>query len=215
MLPSAATPSAPRPSERLTSQEELLQAISAGQPILVPTDTVYGIAADPTNPEAVGAVFAMKGRPDSKPLPVLGQDAGSLAAVAEFDDRAAALAAEFWPGPLTLVLRRATGFDHDLGGSEADTVAVRVPSSEPLRKLLERSGPLAVTSANRSGEQPASTLDEASAVFGEDVPFLEGGDAAGEPSTVLSLTGAPEMLRAGAIELAAIEDCLKDSGLGR
>ena len=199
----------------MTSREELLQAISAGRPILVPTDTVYGIAADPANPDAVGAVFAMKGRPDSKPLPVLGQGAGSLAAVAEFDNRAAALAAEFWPGPLTLVLRRAAGFDHDLGGSEADTVAVRVPRSEPLRKLLETSGPLAVTSANRSGERPASTLDEARSVFGADVPFLAGGDAAGEPSTVLSLIGAPEVLRAGAIDLGAIEDCLKNAGLGR
>lgn len=197
----------------MSSGEELLQAIRAGHPVIVPTDTVYGIAADPANPFAVRAVFAMKGRPDSKPLPILGRDADSLRPVADFDDRALALAARFWPGPLTLVLPRSAVFNHDLGGSEKDSVAVRVPLSEPLRRLLEASGPLAVTSANRSGEQPASSLVEARSIFGENVPFLGGGDAMGKPSTVLSLLGAPEVLRAGAISLAAIEECLEDAGL--
>lgn len=197
----------------MSSEEELLRAISDGCPVIVPTDTVYGIAADPASPDAVRALFAMKGRPDSKPLPILGRDADSLRRVADLDDRAVALAARFWPGPLTLVLPRAEAFDHDLGGSEKNSVAVRVPHSEPLRRLLEYSGPLAVTSANRSGEQPASSLAEARSIFGQSVPFLGGGDAMGEPSTVLSLLGAPEILRAGAVDLAAIEDCLKNAGL--
>lgn len=197
----------------MSSEEELLQAIRGGRPVIVPTDTVYGIGVDPANPDAVRAVFAMKGRPDSKPLPILGRDADSLRPVADFDDRAVALAARFWPGPLTLVLPRSEAFDHDLGGSEKDSVAVRVPRSEPLRRLLGSAGPLAVTSANRSGERPASSLAEARSIFGESVPSLDGGDAMGEPSTVLSLLGAPEILRAGAVDLAAIEDCLKNAGL--
>ena len=198
----------------MTSQSELAEVVRSGRPILVPTDTVYGIAADPSNPEAVAEIFRLKGRPPEKALPVLASGIEALGSVALLDDRARAVAGCFWPGALTLVLPRAIAFDHDLGGDDDSTVAVRVPRSEPLRRLLELTGPLAVTSANRSGEDPATTLEEALSVFGDDTPALAAGETTtGEPSTVLSLLGAPEILRAGAITLAAVEECLRSAGL--
>lgn len=194
----------------MTSQSELVEVVRSGQPILVPTDTVYGIAADPANPHAVAELFQLKGRPPEKALPVLGSDVAALEKVAVFNEPARALARLFWPGALTLVLPRAEGFDHDLGGGDDGSIAVRVPNSTPLRALLDRTGPLAVTSANRSGEEPAATLEEALLVFGSTTPALDGGEAAaGEPSTVLSLLGAPEILRQGAISLSAIQECLR------
>ena len=193
------------------STAELVAALRSGAPILVPTDTVYGIAADPAVPGAVARVFALKGRPEHSPLPVLGADLHALEHVARFDDRSLALASAFWPGPLTMVLRRAEGFTFDLGGRETGTVAVRVPRSEPLRELLALTGPLAVTSANPSGEAPAGSAEEASAMF-EELLVLEGEDGAGEASTVVSLTGAPEILRAGSVSLADIENRLRNLG---
>jgi L-threonylcarbamoyladenylate synthase len=193
------------------SLERLVAVLRSGAPILVPTDTVYGIAADPAVPGSVAKVFALKGRPEHSPLPVLGADLRALERVARFDDRSLALASAFWPGPLTMVLRRAESFTFDLGGDASDTVAVRVPRSQPLRELLTLTGPLAVTSANPSGEVPAGSAEEASAMFGE-LLILRGEDAAGEASTVVSLIGAPEILRAGAVSLADIEDRLPNLG---
>lgn len=167
---------------------------------MVPTDTVYGLACLPELPAAVATIFELKGRPDDKPLPVLARDARALEPIAEFDTQAAALAQRFWPGPLTLVLRRAAGFDHDLGGNDTATVAVRVPENEVALALLEAAGPLAVTSANLSGASPATTADEARAIFGDRVPvYLDGGPSRGLPSTVVSLVGGPRVLREGAL----------------
>lgn len=157
----------------------------------------------------------MKGRPEEKALPLLAGSIEALKDVAEFDDRARELARRFWPGPLTLVLQRAGGFTSHLGGAADGSIAVRVPRSEALRELLELTGPLAVTSANRSGDQPAATLAEALSVFGEDTPALAAGSDTprGEASTVLSLLGAPEVLREGALPFGEIQDCLRAAGL--
>jgi tRNA threonylcarbamoyl adenosine modification protein (Sua5/YciO/YrdC/YwlC family) len=169
--------------------------------IVMPTDTVYGIAAKPEHPEAIALVFALKGRPEDKPLPVLGASLRDLTAVAEFDERAFRLAARWWPGPLTLVLPRATGFEHDLGGGPEVPIAVRIPAHALAREVLERSGPLAVTSANRSGEDAAADIASARAEFGEEIPvYLDGGVAHGRASTVFNLVGEPRVLRPGAIE---------------
>jgi tRNA threonylcarbamoyl adenosine modification protein (Sua5/YciO/YrdC/YwlC family) len=179
---------------------ELAQALEQGQVVGVPTDTVYGLAARPDRPDAIRRIFELKGRPLDRPLPVLGADRRSLGSVALFNAVADELARRFWPGPLTLVLTRAPGFDHDLGGGAQDTVAVRVPAHPQTRWLLAAAGPLAVTSANRSGEPPEVTAEGTQRLF--DVPVIDGGKAAGEPSTIVDLTGEPRVLRIGALDPA-------------
>ncbi len=177
---------------------EAEEALRAGRLVVIPTDTVYGVAALPGVPGAVEALFAAKGRPEDKAIPVLGASAADLEAVARFDDAAQRIAARFWPGPLTLVLPRAEAFMVDLGGRDGDTVAVRVPSHDVALELLGRCGPLAVTSANRSGQPEASTVDGARAVLGDAVSiYLDGGECAGVPSTVASLVGGLNVLRPG------------------
>ena len=167
---------------------------------MLPTDTVYGIAVMPAVPGAVPALFRAKGRPESNPLPVLAASAEALAGVVDLGQTASELARRYWPGPLTLVLRRAEGWRCDLGGDDPESVAVRVPACEIARELLTRSGPLAVSSANRSGGAPATSVAEAREALGNAVEvYLDGGMRSGAPSTVLSLIGPPVVLRQGAI----------------
>jgi L-threonylcarbamoyladenylate synthase len=183
------------------SIEQALAALDNGEVVVVPTDTVYGLAARLDRPQALASIFDMKGRPPDKPLPVLAAGAGDLEAVAIFDDAARRLAAAYWPGPLTLVLPRNPGFTADIGGARDDpTVGVRVPDEVTARELLTHSGPLAVTSANVSGSSPAASVEEAKAAFGDRVrAYLDGGAAGGTPSTVVSMVGEPAVLREGAI----------------
>ncbi|CAN5621879.1 hypothetical protein BH24ACT26_BH24ACT26_16040 [soil metagenome] len=183
-----------------TALEAALEALDEGSPIVVPTDTVYGLAARPSLARAIEAVFRVKGRPPDKPLPLLAARLDDLLDVVTVDARARMAAARFWPGPLTLVLPRAAGFPFDLGGGRAASIAVRVPSCPVALALLRRSGPLAVTSANRSGQAPATTVQEARAALEALVEvFLDGGRLAGRPSTILSLVDAPIVLREGAL----------------
>lgn len=189
----------------MTSLDEALDALAAGEPIVLPTDTVYGVGALPDHPQAVAAIFEAKGRPEDKALPVLGADLEALQEVALFGDDALLLARRLWPGPLTLVLPRAPGFAHDLGGTTSSTIAVRVPASRLTLDLLSRSGPLAVTSANRSGEPPAATVEEARKALGHRIRlYLDGGAVGGAPSTVVSLVGEPAILREGASSASEI-----------
>ena len=189
---------------------DAIQALEQGLLVVIPTDTVYGIAARPDLPAAVAAIFGAKGRPTDKALPVLGSDFRALSAVARLDARAAKLAEKFWPGPLTIVVPRAEGFDHDLGGVQDGTVAVRVPASEMARALLTATGPLAVTSANLTGAPPAATVEEAHDALGDRVAvYLDEGPAGGDPSTVVSLTSEqPEVLREGAAPTDEVLGCL-------
>ena len=179
--------------------EEIAATLIAGRVAVLPTETVYGIAAALDRPDAVRRIFELKGRPESKPLPVLGSTVSSLRSVATFDDAAEQLAERYWPGPLTLVLRRAPGFDVDLGGDERSTVAVRVPDRPVTLKVLRITGPLAVTSANLSGSAPATNATEARGAFEVSIPVLDDGPAEGVVSTVLSLVGDRAVLREGAI----------------
>lgn len=177
-----------------------IAALDRGKAIVIPTDTVYGLAARPENAAAVRSVFEIKRRADDQPLPVLGADSNDLARVVVMDERAVALGRDFWPGSLTLVLARAEGFPYDLGDDGIGTVAVRVPDHPIALELLARTGPLAVTSANRSGAPPAITIEEARAALGDEVGvFLDGGRVGGAPSTVLDLSGEPRILREGAV----------------
>ncbi len=177
---------------------EAAAAIGAGAVAVIPTDTVYGLAA---RAEVAAAIFALKNRPREKALPVLGATVAQLEPVAEIDGVARALAETEWPGPLTLVLRRREGFTADLGGADPTTVAVRIPAHPVALELLEHTGPLAVTSANVSGRPPATTHEEACALVPEAV-CLDGGTCDGVPSTVLRLVDEPEVLREGALAAA-------------
>lgn len=185
---------------QLSPNEEVVRVLQQGGVIVMPTDTVYGLAARPDVPGAVAAIFAIKERPRDKALPVLAADVDALRDVAEVDERARHLAEVFWPGPLTLVLPRAASFTCDLGGTSAATVAVRVPALDVALDLLGRTGPLAVTSANRSGAPAAVTVDEARAALGREVDiFIDGGRVGGAPSTVLDIVDGPRVLREGAL----------------
>lgn len=193
----------------VTELSHSLKALAAGLPIVVPTDTVYGLAARFDLEGAVRTLFDVKGRPDDKPLPVLGADRAQLGPLAVFSREAERLAERFWPGPLTLVLRRRSTFIYDLGGGVSDTVALRVPSNETLLELLRYTGPLAVTSANLSGEPPCATVAEAREVLGEKVAvYVDGGELRGSPSTVVSLVNGIEVLRAGKVSEEEIRSVL-------
>jgi L-threonylcarbamoyladenylate synthase len=184
----------------LTALRRASDALRAGRLVVIPTDTVYGVAALPTVPGAVSAIFAAKARKPDKPLPVLAAGPGDLEGIVVMDDRARRLADRYWPGPLTLVLPRARSFEHSLG-AERDTVAVRVPARADALRLLADTGPLAVTSANRSGAPAALTVQDAREALGDSVhTYLDGGPLRGAPSTILSLAGSPRVLRVGALE---------------
>jgi len=181
-------------------------ALADGAVVAVPTDTVYGLAVDPAQPEAVARLFALKGRPDDVPLPVLVAGPEQVDQVAgTLGPAAAALASRFWPGPLTLVVPRRPGFTADLGGPPAarQSVGVRWPGHPVMVALCEILGPLAVTSANLHGAPPATTAAEVGAAFaGSDQPelVLDGGRCAGTPSTVVECRGpASRCLREGAL----------------
>jgi tRNA threonylcarbamoyl adenosine modification protein (Sua5/YciO/YrdC/YwlC family) len=181
-------------------------ALADGAVVAVPTDTVYGLAVDPAQPDAVARLFALKGRPDDVPLPVLVAGPEQVALVAaDLEPAAAELAARFWPGPLTLVVPRRRGFTVDLGGPPAamQTIGVRWPDHPVVVALCELLGPLAVTSANLHGAPPASTADGVATVFAgseQPVVVLDGGRCAGTPSTVVECRGpASRCLREGAL----------------
>ncbi|MDQ4124186.1 MAG: L-threonylcarbamoyladenylate synthase [Actinomycetota bacterium] len=177
--------------------DEAVAAIERGAMVVIPTDTVYGIGA---RPDAAAAIFDVKRRPREKALPVLGSDVVQLGGIAELDDSARALAETYWPGPLTIVVRRKEQFTADLGSNDPTTVAIRVPAHPVAQELLQRTGPLAVTSANVSGEPPAATYEEACALAPELV-CLDGGTCDGVPSTVLTLVGEARVLRQGGLDL--------------
>ena len=186
------------------------RVLDSGSPAVVPTDTVYGLAAA-LRDGAVSRVFTLKGRPDDKALPVLAAERSDLEAVAYLDPRAGELAETFWPGPLTIVCRRAPSFQLDLGGSGDGTIAVRIPAWDLLLDILRVTGPLAVTSANLSGQAPATTVERAREIFGEAVgAYVDGGVCDGAPSTVISTVGAPVVLREGALRGADLIQMLTE-----
>jgi tRNA threonylcarbamoyl adenosine modification protein (Sua5/YciO/YrdC/YwlC family) len=179
-----------------------LDALARGLIIGLPTDTVYGIAADPSIREAVESLFAAKGRPGVKPIPILAAGMDDVQRVALLDEDTAQLLAPYWPGGLTAVLPRAPGVPDWIGDPVLDTVGVRVPDHPAALAILEKAGPLAVTSANRSGQPPAVDAASARAALGDRVAVYVAGEGAGsEPSTVVDLVGdAPRVLRRGAVE---------------
>jgi L-threonylcarbamoyladenylate synthase len=187
------------------------EVIARGGVIVLPTDTVYGVGCDPFNNSAVEALFAVKRRGRDLPLPVLVHGwRQAIALVEDFTEQARTLVAAWWPGPLTIVLREAAGIGWDLGNSRG-TVAVRMPKQSFALALIRRTGPLAVTSANRSGEPTPGTVAGIVEQLGDEVDlFFDAGPADGGPaSTIVDLTGPqPRLLRAGAIPAEEIERTL-------
>ena len=188
------------------------RALRAGQVVAIPTDTVYGLAAALDRPEAIERLYAIKGRPDEKAIPVLISDPEHLRRLSpRFSSIAARLARAFWPGALTLVLPALPDLPRGVMDMTSDglrTVAVRLPDNAMARAIIAATGgALAVTSANRSGETPAVEASEVPELgFSHPVLVIDGGRApGGVPSTIVRVTGEqPEVLREGAISASAI-----------
>ncbi len=189
------------------SLDEAVHAIGRGQLVVLPTDTVYGIAADAFDPRAVQALLDAKGRGRQMPPPVLIPDVRTLDGLAiDVPDGVRALADAFWPGGLTVIVRAQPSLAWDLGETHG-TVALRVPDHRVALALLRRTGPLAVSSANRTGRPAATTAQEAYRQLGAHVPvLLDGGEApGGVASTIVDATGdVLRVVRLGAIDLAAL-----------
>jgi L-threonylcarbamoyladenylate synthase len=184
-------------------------ALNAGGLVILPTETVYGLAADAANPRAVAAVYEAKGRPSFNPLIAHVADVATARRIARFDPRAEGLAAAFWPGPLTLVLPVADeAAICDLARAGLDTVAVRAPAHPLARALLAAfGGPVVAPSANRSGRPSPTTFADAVEETGPSAAAaLDGGLCAiGLESTVVALLDRPRLLRPGAVTRAQIE----------
>ncbi len=192
----------------MISPEDVDAAVAtlrAGEAIVVPTDTVYGLAALPTVTGAVDRLFALKGRPADMPVAVLVAGLEQVEALADLSSTARRLAEALWPGPLTMVLPRRRGVDLPLG-EPYDTIGIRWPDHPVVAALATEVGPLATTSANRTGEPtPVDAGAAAAALTGSVGAVLDGGPCAGTASTVVDLTG-PEIriLRVGAITEAQL-----------
>ena len=187
--------------------------LHSGALVAIPTETVYGLGADATNPIAVARIFAAKGRPQFNPLIAHVLDAAAAEQLGHFSANAKKLAAAFWPGPLTLVVQRAANCTiADLVSAGLPTLALRVPDHKIARGLLTLFGkPVAAPSANRSGHVSATRAEHVAADLGDSVAMiLDGGPVRhGLESTVLDVTGEKiAMLRPGAIPADLIEAAL-------
>jgi tRNA threonylcarbamoyl adenosine modification protein (Sua5/YciO/YrdC/YwlC family) len=184
------------------------EAVRDGLVVVLPTDTVYGVGADAFSAEAVASVLAAKGRGREMPPPVLVPSVRTVDGLAtDVPSWARDLIREFWPGPLTLVLKAQASLVWDLGETNG-TVALRMPRDEVALALLGEVGPMAVTSANLTGEPPARTVTEAATQLGASVAvYLDGGPAQGtEVSTIVDCTGEePVVLRDGAVSRQQVE----------
>jgi len=194
--------------ERAAGIIEAASSVRRGELVVLPTDTVYGVGADAFNPTAVNVLLAAKGRGRDMPVPVLVASREMADAVVErLPESAVALVERFWPGALTLVVRHTPHLAWDLGETRG-TVAVRMPDHEVALALIEQTGPLAVSSANRSGSPAPTTMMDARLQLGAAVRvYLDAGAGpeAALPSSIVDVTGdVPRLLRAGAIDADAL-----------
>ena len=190
-----------------------VEALQRGELAVLPTDTVYGVAADAFNPIAVGRLLEAKGRGRDMPTPVLVPSTRTIEGLADLVPQSARdLVEAFWPGALTIVLRHAMTLAWDLGDTKG-TVAVRMPLDRVALAVLERTGPLAVSSANTSGMPPAVDVAEAERQLGSAVDIYLDGGPAGDPvpSTIVDLTrDTPKVLRLGALSLDELRSVVPD-----
>ena len=188
-------------------------AIRRGELVVLPTESVYGVAADPFSPRGIDALRELKGRGATFPIGVL------VGAIRTVDGLATGLGSDgralidaFWPGPLTLIVREQPTLAWDLGGSSG-TISLRMPLHPVALDVLAATGPLAVTSANRAGDPMPRTCDEAEERLGDDVAlYLDAGPSAeGQPSTIVDISGdVPLLLREGAFDLEALRAVCPD-----
>jgi len=206
-------------AELLTGMRLARAALGRGELVVLPTDTVYGLAADAFNPAAVQRLLDAKGRTRQSPPPVLVPGIPTLDALAEtVPDEVRALVAEFWPGGLTVILPARGSLNWDLGDTNG-TVALRMPNSGVALELLAETGPLAVSSANLTGTPAASTAHDAERMLGDAVSvYLDGGAVgadyvateAGTGSTIVDATG---LLVAGGSLIIVRRGVISDSAI--
>ncbi|GAA4778891.1 L-threonylcarbamoyladenylate synthase [Microbacterium gilvum] len=207
-------------TQLLPGMRQARQAIARGELVVLPTDTVYGVAADAFSPAAVQRLLDAKGRGRQQPPPVLvANDAAMRALVEEVPEPVQRLVDRFWPGALTIVLPAQPSLSWDLGDTQG-TVAVRMPDDRLTLELLAETGPLAVSSANLTGQPAAVTIDSARGMLRESVSvYLDGGPSkTGVASTIVDATsfvgGASDpllrVLREGAISRVELREVLGD-----
>lgn len=188
--------------------------IRSGGVVAIPTDTLYGLAADPFDPKAVDRVFAAKGRAEGQAVALVAADADQVVArLGALTPMARRLADHFWPGPLTILIAASDALAPAVSAGTG-RVGVRVPDHHVARALCRLvSSPLVATSANRSGEPPSHDPDEVAAALGESIDLLvdSGPTPGGPPSTVVDASArAPRLIREGAIAWERIEQCLHE-----
>jgi len=199
--------------------DDALGVLAGGGVVAIPTDTVYGLAARIDRPGAIECIFAIKGRPTDLALPVLVAEHAQVDQLVEvWPPMADRVAGQHWPGPVTIVVRSRDGLGAVLGGV-GGTLGLRLPDHPVVRGLCRRSGPLAVTSANRHGEPPCHTADEVARALsggggGDGQPRLglivDGGRCDGKPSTVIDCSvSPPRCLREGPVPWESIEAALR------
>jgi L-threonylcarbamoyladenylate synthase len=197
------------PTERAVGINKAAAALSKAELVVLPTDTVYGVAADAFTPVAVMALIAARrGDRHTPPSVLVGSRRAAFALIEDLGAYGQDLIDEFWPGGLTIVCRANRSLNWDLGDTRG-TVAVRMPLQPVALELLKETGPLAVSSANRTGEPPAATAAAAQEQLGEDVSvYLDGGPCAADvPSTIVDLTGeVPRLLRTGAVSVGRLRE---------
>lgn len=184
----------------LDDVELVVAALERGEPVIIPTDTVYGIGADPTRPDAMRQLFELKERPDGVPIAVLVASVEQARSLVEWSEELEALAIEHWPGALTLV---GPSITDELHLGSIDTIGLRVSDHKLVQACAERFGPIATTSANRHGDPTIIDPRELESTFGDRVGVvIDGGILNGTASTVVDITTSPPtVLRQGAIRL--------------
>jgi len=189
--------------------DEAARWIRLGAVVAIPTDTLYGLAADPFSADAVARVFAAKGRAAERALPLVAADAAQITRhLGPLPELAVHLAGRFWPGPLTILMPAARVLARDVSGGTGK-VGVRVPADPIARAVCAACGhPVTATSANVTGEPPPATPDDVERTLGERIEFLldAGPTPGGAPSTIVDVTGGePRLVRAGVISWDEIQ----------
>jgi L-threonylcarbamoyladenylate synthase len=201
------------PAERDQGIAAAVAAVRRGELVVMPTDTLYGLGCDAFKKNAVASMLRAKGRGRDMPIPVLVGSRKTLDGLAYRMPKAARdLADAFWPGALSIIIKHAKTLDWDLGDTDG-TVAVRMPLQPVALEVLREIGPMAVSSANKTGQPPAVTAAQAQEQLGYSARvYLDGGPCpASVPSTIVDVTGdVPRILRAGALGVETLRTVLAD-----